>query len=98
MVTQRRSCTAPFISPSIKVVGAKYNGEGPAISPHCDPAIRNLMESCWSNLPADRPSFDKICDILEAISLDRGDQKKSAPTSRMAGGSSGTFAGAMSVP
>ena len=85
---------------SIKVVGAKYNGEGPAISPRCDPAIRNLMESCWSNLPADRPSFDKICDILEAISLDRDDQNKSAPAinSRMAGGSSGTFAGAMSVP
>ncbi|CAM9487020.1 unnamed protein product [Hapterophycus canaliculatus] len=50
-----------------QVIGAKYNGEGPSIPKDCLPVMSRLMTSCWSNLPADRPSFDKICDILEEI-------------------------------
>lgn len=52
-----------------EVVGAKYNGEGPPIPKDCPPAMSKLMKSCWSNLPADRPSFEKICDVLDANSL-----------------------------
>ncbi|CAM9329340.1 unnamed protein product [Ectocarpus fasciculatus] len=52
-----------------QVVGAKYNGEGPSIPEDCPVAISRLMKSCWSNLPADRPSFDKVVDTLEAVCL-----------------------------
>ncbi|CBJ30511.1 Zn binding domain-containing protein [Ectocarpus siliculosus] len=52
-----------------QVVGAKYNGEGPSIPEDCPVAISRLMKSCWSNLPADRPSFDKVVDALEALCL-----------------------------
>lgn len=52
-----------------QVVGAKYNGEGPSIPEDCPVAISRLMKSCWSNLPADRPSFDKVVDTLEANCL-----------------------------
>eukprot|EP00903_Cladosiphon_okamuranus_P014963 g13850.t1 len=48
-----------------EVVGAKYSGEGLPIPEDCPVAIARLMKSCWSNLPPNRPSFDKICDILE---------------------------------
>ncbi|CAM9964972.1 unnamed protein product [Ectocarpus sp. 12 AP-2014] len=54
------------LSPS-QVVGAKYNGEGPLIPEDCPVAISRLMKSCWSNLPADRPSFDKVVAALEAL-------------------------------
>eukprot|EP00752_Nemacystus_decipiens_P009411 g8414.t1 len=49
-----------------QVVGAKYNGEGPPLPKHCPSPISSLMESCWSNLPAERPSFVEICKILDA--------------------------------
>lgn len=82
----------------VQVVGAKYNGQGPSIPRTCPLAIGSFMESCWSNLPADRPSFEKICETLEGIcaSLDNGNSnsRKLAP----AAGNPNYFEGAMSVP
>ncbi|CAB1118764.1 unnamed protein product [Ectocarpus sp. CCAP 1310/34] len=56
-----------IVTANQQVVGAKYNGEGPSIPEDCPVAISRLMKSCWSNLPADRPSFDKVVDTLEAL-------------------------------
>jgi len=33
----------------------------------CPPALKELMEKCWAQLPEDRPDFEKICEILEKI-------------------------------
>lgn len=53
-----------LLTSSPQVVGAKYSGEGLPIPEDCPAAIGGLMKSCWSNLPSNRPSFDKICDSL----------------------------------
>jgi len=33
----------------------------------CPPTLKELMEKCWAQLPADRPDFEKICGILERM-------------------------------
>jgi len=33
----------------------------------CPPALKDLMEKCWVQLPENRPDFEEICEILEKI-------------------------------
>ena len=33
----------------------------------CDAAWQQLMEECWANSPADRPSFANVAERLEEI-------------------------------
>ena len=35
-----------------------------------DPGLSPLIAACWSSDPADRPSFEEICDRLNAIHVD----------------------------
>lgn len=74
------------------MIAAKYNGHGPRIPRDTPEEISNLMESCWSNLPANRPSFDKIFELLTGL-FDKKDH-----TARESRFDDGLFDGAMSVP
>jgi len=42
-------------------------GERPTIPSDCPAVFSNLIEACWDNDPAKRPSFSKICDDLLEI-------------------------------
>ncbi|KAL4578460.1 hypothetical protein LXL04_014583 [Taraxacum kok-saghyz] len=49
--------------------GIVTNTLRPSIPRQCDNGWRVLMEECWSNDPADRPSFTQITNKLQAMSL-----------------------------
>jgi len=37
----------------------------------CPPALKELMEKCWAQLPEDRPDFEKICGNLEKMDFNQ---------------------------
>ena len=39
-------------------------GLRPSIPANCDPTWRQIMESCWSNDPEQRPNMSEIVDRL----------------------------------
>ncbi|XP_024993772.1 probable serine/threonine-protein kinase drkD [Cynara cardunculus var. scolymus] len=47
--------------------GIVTNTLRPPIPKHCDHGWKALMEECWSNDPADRPSFTQIANRLQAM-------------------------------
>ena len=47
--------------------GDNYRPPLPKGTPH---EIKQLIETCWSELPCDRPEFDSVCEEIEKISTD----------------------------
>ncbi|KAH1262798.1 Serine/threonine-protein kinase CTR1 [Glycine max] len=51
-----------------QVVGAvAFQNRRLAIPPNISPALASLMESCWADNPADRPSFGSIVESLKKL-------------------------------
>ncbi|XP_073221354.1 serine/threonine-protein kinase CTR1 isoform X2 [Cicer arietinum] len=51
-----------------QVVGAvAFQNRRPSIPPNISPVLVSLMESCWADDPADRPSFASIVDTLKKL-------------------------------
>lgn len=51
-----------------QVVGAvAFQNRRPSIPPNISPVLASLMESCWADNPADRPSFASIVDTLKKL-------------------------------
>ncbi|WVY91604.1 hypothetical protein V8G54_037118 [Vigna mungo] len=51
-----------------QVVGAvAFQNRRLAIPPNISPALASLMEACWADKPADRPSFASIVDSLKKL-------------------------------
>uniref|UniRef100_A0A7S3Y7Z5 Protein kinase domain-containing protein n=1 Tax=Heterosigma akashiwo TaxID=2829 RepID=A0A7S3Y7Z5_HETAK len=48
----------------MKVVGA---GERPPLGNWYSPELRQLIQQCWADDPAERPDFDEILDTLTII-------------------------------
>ncbi|XP_045828247.1 serine/threonine-protein kinase CTR1-like [Trifolium pratense] len=51
-----------------QVVGAvAFQNRRPSIPPNVSPVLASLMESCWADDPADRPSFASIVETLKKL-------------------------------
>ncbi|GAU46717.1 hypothetical protein TSUD_244100 [Trifolium subterraneum] len=51
-----------------QVVGAvAFQNRRPSIPPNISPVLASLMESCWADDPADRPSFASIVETLKKL-------------------------------
>lgn len=61
------SMKAPFQDlKSHDIPQALIDGKRPPVQ-GCYPALRDLIESCWTQNPSDRPSIDKVIDALKGI-------------------------------
>ena len=49
------------------VVQVGMKGLRPLVPSTCSDKWKELMEKCWAENPADRPSFDQIIEYLEEI-------------------------------
>lgn len=56
------------------ILGVSQRGLRPAIPEDCIPEYKTLMTACWSQKPADRPSFETILIHLRSIADDRQDR------------------------
>ncbi|AES98273.2 putative protein kinase TKL-CTR1-DRK-2 family [Medicago truncatula] len=51
-----------------QVVGAvAFQNRRPSIPPNVSPVLASLMESCWADNPADRPSFASIVETIKKL-------------------------------
>uniref|UniRef100_A0A2P2J076 Serine-threonine/tyrosine-protein kinase catalytic domain-containing protein n=1 Tax=Rhizophora mucronata TaxID=61149 RepID=A0A2P2J076_RHIMU len=51
-----------------QVVGAvAFQNRRLSIPPNTSPVLASLMESCWADAPAERPSFGCIVDTLKKL-------------------------------
>ncbi|KAL0432656.1 UNVERIFIED_CONTAM: Serine/threonine-protein kinase CTR1 [Sesamum latifolium] len=55
------------LSPAQVVGAVAFQNRRPAIPPNTSPVLASLMESCWADDPAQRPSFGNIVDTLKKL-------------------------------
>ncbi|KAL0368859.1 UNVERIFIED_CONTAM: Serine/threonine-protein kinase CTR1 [Sesamum calycinum] len=55
------------LSPAQVVGAVAFQNRRPAIPPNTSPVLASLMESCWADDPAQRPSFSSIVDSLKKL-------------------------------
>ncbi|KAK4434251.1 Serine/threonine-protein kinase CTR1 [Sesamum alatum] len=55
------------LSPAQVVGAVAFQNRRPAIPPNTSPVLTSLMESCWADDPAQRPSFGSIVDSLKKL-------------------------------
>ncbi|XP_011074274.1 serine/threonine-protein kinase CTR1 isoform X1 [Sesamum indicum] len=55
------------LSPAQVVGAVAFQNRRPAIPPNTSPVLASLMESCWADDPAQRPSFSNIVDTLKKL-------------------------------
>ncbi|CAI8585812.1 unnamed protein product [Vicia faba] len=64
-----------------QVVGAvAFQNRRPSIPPNISPVLASLMESCWADNPADRPSFASIVETLKKLLKSPADAIKMSRT------------------
>ena len=63
--------------------GAVMSGERPGATPDdpmCPPALRSLIDACWSKEPHNRPTMEAVHDAVAAIpKIDRRSGMLSSP-------------------
>ncbi|KAJ7965834.1 Protein kinase superfamily protein [Quillaja saponaria] len=55
------------LSPAQVVGAVAFQNRGLTIPPNISPVLSSLMESCWADDPAQRPSFASIVDTLKKL-------------------------------
>lgn len=58
-----RQFKTPYLTVT-KILAKIYGGYRPQIPTYIPASIRELISHCWEHQPQDRPSFERISDIL----------------------------------
>ncbi|GLI63196.1 hypothetical protein VaNZ11_006095 [Volvox africanus] len=80
------TCKVPYtdMTPLQAAVGVVQKGLRPAIPPNCPLPVAELMGTCWTGEPAQRPSFRDLAPRLQALYLMSMDEEKRQETKPVA--------------
>ncbi|KAL4616340.1 hypothetical protein ACB092_07G192400 [Castanea dentata] len=75
-----------YLTPLQAAVGVVQRGLRPIIPKHTHPKLAEMLEKCWQQVPALRPDFSEIIEILQQTTKEDGDEGEGRHKEKSSGG------------